>query len=99
MPVALVGGGVIGGGWAGRLVENGVDVVVYDPAPHAERRAREVLENAERAWAELTLAPRTRGSVAFASSLADAVEGADVVQESVPEDESLKRRLLAEIDA
>ena len=33
MRVALVGGGVIGGGWAGRLVENGVDVVVYDPAP------------------------------------------------------------------
>ena len=27
MRVALVGGGVIGGGWAGRLVENGVDVL------------------------------------------------------------------------
>ena len=31
MRVALIGGGVIGGGWAGRLVENGVDVTVYDP--------------------------------------------------------------------
>ena len=42
MRVALVGGGVIGGGWAGRLVENGVDVVVYDPHPETERRVREV---------------------------------------------------------
>ena len=99
MRVALVGGGVIGGGWAGRLVENGVDVVVYDPHPEAERRVREVLANAEHAWKQLTLAPRTRGSVSFASSLAEAVRDADVVQESTPEDESLKRRVLAEIGA
>jgi len=99
MHVALVGGGVIGGGWAGRLVENGVDVVVYDPHPEAELRVRDVLANAEHAWKQLTLAPRARGSVSFASSLEDAVRGAEVVQESAPEDESLKRRLLAEIGA
>ena len=60
---------------------------------------REVLDNAERAWARLTLAPRRRGAVTFAGSVAEAVRDADVVQESVPEDEALKRRLLAEIDA
>ena len=98
MHVAIVGGGVIGGGWAGRLVENGIDVVVSDPHPEAERRVREALDNAERAWAKLTLAPRVRGSVSFASSLADAVGDADVVQESATEDEALKQRLLAEID-
>jgi len=98
MHVAIVGGGVIGGGWAGRFVENGVDVIVFDPHPEAERRVRDMLENAERAWAKLTLAPRVRGSVSFASSLADAVGDADIVQESAPENEALKRRLLAEID-
>ncbi len=97
--VALVGAGVIGGGWAGRLVENGVDVVVHDPHPEAERRVREMLAHAERAWTRLTLAPRARGSVSFAASVAEAVAGADVVQESAPEEEALKRRLLAEIDA
>jgi carnitine 3-dehydrogenase len=99
MRVALVGGGVIGGGWAGRLVETGLDAVVFDPHPEAERRVREVLENAERAWARLVLVPRRRGTVSFASSLADAVRAADVIQESAPEDEVLKRRLLAEIEA
>ena len=98
MRVALVGGGVIGGGWAGRLVECGHDVLLHDPHPQAEERVREVLENAERAWAQLTLAPRRRGSVAFVPDLADAVRDADAIQESVPEDEALKRRLLAEVD-
>ncbi len=99
MRVAVVGGGVIGGGWAGRLVEHGIDVSVFDPAPDAADRLQEVLDNAERAWARLTLAPRARGTVTFAGSLAEAVEGADLVQESTPEDEQLKRRVLAEIDA
>ncbi len=97
--VTLVGSGVIGGGWAGRLVETGHDVVVFDPHPDAPRRLDEMLANAERAWARLTLAPRRRGRVRFADSLAEAVGTAEVVQESVPEDEELKRRLLAEIDA
>jgi carnitine 3-dehydrogenase len=99
MRVALVGGGVIGGGWAGRLVENGLDATLYDPDPEAERRVGEVLENAERAWKRLTLVPRTRGHVSYAGSLEEAVRGADVIQESAPENEELKRRLLAEIDA
>jgi carnitine 3-dehydrogenase len=98
MRVALVGGGVIGGGWAGRLVENGVDAVVFDPHPDSERRVRQILENAERAWAQLTYAPRRRGTVTFVASLAEAVEEADLVQESVPEDAALKRRLLSEIE-
>jgi len=96
--VALIGAGVIGGGWAGRLVENGVDAVVHDPHPEAPRRLQEMLDNAERAWTRLTLVPRRRGTVTFAGSVAEAVEAADVVQESAPENEELKRRLLAEID-
>ena len=31
--VGLLGGGVIGGGWAARFLLNGVDVRVYDPIP------------------------------------------------------------------
>ena len=84
MRVALIGGGVIGGGWAGRLVETGVDVVIHDPHADAERRVGETLENAARAWARLTTVPRARGSVAFASSLPDAVREVEVIQESAP---------------
>ncbi|SEE13032.1 carnitine 3-dehydrogenase [Rhizobiales bacterium GAS191] len=97
--VALVGGGVIGGGWAGRLVEHGFDVAIYDPHPDSERRVREMLDNAERAWSRLTMAPRRRGKARFCASLAEAVADAGFIQESAPEREDLKRKILAEIDA
>ena len=33
--VGLLGGGVIGGGWAARFLLNGIDVRLYDPDPDA----------------------------------------------------------------
>lgn len=97
---AVIGGGVIGAGWAARFLLNGIDVSVFDPHPEAERRLRAVLANAERAQARLTMAPPARqGVLRFTASLAEAVAGADLVQESAPEREDLKRGLLAAIDA
>jgi carnitine 3-dehydrogenase len=96
--VALVGAGVIGSGWAGRLVASGHDVAVFDPHPETKRRVAETIAAAERAWRQLLRVPRSTGTVSFAGSLAGAVGGAAVIQESAGEDESLKRGLLAEID-
>ena len=100
MKAALIGGGVIGAGWAGRLVEHGHDVAIYDPHPESPRRVAEVLANARRAWAKLTQAPRpTAGRVTFAASIAEAVRDADLIQESGPEREDVKQDMLAAIDA
>jgi carnitine 3-dehydrogenase len=94
--VELLGGGVIGGGWAARFALNGVDVRLYDPAPDAERAVGEMLENARRALRRLTLAPLPEeGSVTLVASPEEAVDGAEFVQESAPEREGLKRELLA----
>ena len=51
--VGLLGGGVIGGGWAARFVLNGIDVKIYDVDPQAERKIGEVMANARRAYAKL----------------------------------------------
>jgi carnitine 3-dehydrogenase len=94
--VGLLGGGVIGGGWAARFALNGVDVRLFDPDPEAERKVSEVLANARRATAQLTSAPLpVEGSVTLVGTPEDAVEGADLVQESAPEREQMKRELLA----
>ncbi len=94
--VALIGAGVIGAGWAARLVLNGLDVALYDPDPEAERKVEEVRENALRAWRKLTLAPPDRqGRITCGRDLERAVASADFVQESAPEREDLKRDLLA----
>ena len=60
--VALIGGGVIGGGWAARFLLNGIDVNVYDPSDSAERSLNQMLSNARRAYSKLTMgsSPKTR---------------------------------------
>ncbi|MBW8858070.1 MAG: 3-hydroxyacyl-CoA dehydrogenase, partial [Bradyrhizobium sp.] len=94
--VALLGGGVIGGGWAARFAICGVDVRLYDPAPDAGEAVHAMLENARRAWRRLTLAPLpAEGTISVASSPEEAVRDAAFVQESAPEREGLKRELLA----
>jgi len=97
--VGLVGAGVIGGGWAARLVLNGVDVRLYDPAPETERSIAEVLENARRAYDRLTLAPRPpEGSLVVVDSPEEAAAGVELVQESAPERLELKQGLLAAVE-
>lgn len=98
MKAALIGGGVIGGGWAARFLLNGCDVSIYDPDPEAARKVGAVLDNARAALPALydrDLPPE--GRLRFAATLADAVDGADWVQESVPERLELKHKVYGEI--
>ena len=97
--VALLGGGVIGAGWAARFVLNGCDVRLYDPAPGARASTDAALANARRAYEQLTLAPLPReGELRFVDSVEEAVAAAELIQESAPERVELKRKLLAEAD-
>ncbi len=93
--VGLLGGGVIGAGWAARCVLNGLDAVVCDFDPEAERKLGEVIANAERAYGKMTLAPLTqRGKLRLTREIEDAAAAADFIQESLPENEAVKIPLL-----
>ncbi len=97
--VGLLGGGVIGGGWAARFLLGGYDVRLYDPDPHAERKLTEILANARAAWTSMIDAPLpTEGRWTIVGSVAEAVSGVDFVQESAPERLELKQALLKEAD-
>jgi carnitine 3-dehydrogenase len=97
---AILGGGVIGGGWLARLIESGIEVSVYDPDPQAARKLGEVLEGAERAYAKLTMAPRgEKAAWRLAGTVAEAVEGAELIVEAVPERLDIKRKVYAEVEA
>ncbi|HEX6102146.1 MAG TPA: L-carnitine dehydrogenase [Alphaproteobacteria bacterium] len=98
--VALVGGGVIGSGWAARALAHGLDVVATDPAPGAEGKMRAAVENAWPALQRVGLKPGADlKRLRFVASVEEAVAEADFVQESAPEREDLKRKLHAQIDA
>lgn len=97
---AIIGGGVIGGGWAARLIENGINVAVFDPAYDAKSKFDAVLTNAERAYARLTSAPRpTKGAISWHDSAAEASRDAELIIESVPERPDIKRAVYAEIES
>jgi carnitine 3-dehydrogenase len=93
--VGLLGGGVIGNGWAARFLLNGVDVQLYDPDPEAPRAVGEVLVNARRALARMLHSPLPgEGTLTFVATPEEAATGADFVQESAPERLDLKQSLL-----
>ncbi|KIC42931.1 3-hydroxyacyl-CoA dehydrogenase [Ruegeria sp. ANG-R] len=91
---AIIGGGVIGGGWAARFLLNGWDVRIFDPDPEAERKIGEVLENARRSLPGLSDVPLPpEGALSFHDDLGEAVQGAIWIQESVPERLDLKQKV------
>ncbi|MEL6995935.1 MAG: carnitine 3-dehydrogenase [Pseudomonadota bacterium] len=97
---AIIGGGVIGGGWAARFLLNGWDVRVFDPDPEAERKIGAVMDNARQALPMLyDCALPDEGKLSFHGTVAEAVGGAAWVQESVSERLDLKHQVIAEIQS
>ncbi|SIT83565.1 carnitine 3-dehydrogenase [Yoonia rosea] len=91
---AIIGGGVIGGGWAARFLLMGWDVRVFDPDPEAARKIDEVLNNARRSLPGLSdVALPAEGQLSVHGTMSAAVTGVDWVQESVPERLELKRKV------
>ena len=98
--VGLLGGGVIGGGWAARFLLNGVDVKMYDPDPEAPRKVGEVMANARRAMNKLYMPSLpAEGTLTFVDTPEEAATGVQFVQESAPERMELKQMLLQRASA
>ena len=98
--VAIIGGGVIGGGWLARFLLNGWGVRLYDPDPECLRKIEAILQNARHALPMLyDFALPDEGHLTVCATLAEAVAGVDWVQESVPERLDIKHAIFAEIQA
>ena len=97
--VAIIGTGVIGASWAAEFLARGLDVSAYDPAPGAEDRLGQYVAGA---WSALeTLGLDSTASVdrlRFSADLAEALDGADFVQENGPERENIKIETYASLD-
>ncbi len=97
---AIIGGGIIGGGWAARFLLNGWDVRVFDPDPEAERKIGAVLDNARRSLPGLSdVMMPDEGQLSFHDTVAGAVTGAVLIAEAVPERLEIKHKVYGEIEA
>ena len=100
--VAVVGTGLVGSGWAIVFARAGLLVSLYDAAPGAAGRARGLIGERLVDLAEAGLIAEDPASVearvTVAGSLAEALEGAAYVQESVFERVDVKTALMSEVD-
>lgn len=98
--VGLIGGGVIGGGWAARCLANGLDVVAFDPAPEGEAVLRGKVANAWPALSKVGLKPgASQDRLRMVESIEEVAKAAHYIQESIPERLDLKIRVHSEIDS
>lgn len=97
--VAILGAGVIGASWSALFLAAGFRVRVYDPADSEGDKLRAYIDNA---WPALTQLEMTAngdpGNYTLHASAAEAVDGAQFVQESVPERIDLKHQLYSEVE-
>ncbi|MGX1098947.1 5-formyl-3-hydroxy-2-methylpyridine 4-carboxylate 5-dehydrogenase [Amorphus sp. MBR-141] len=98
--IALIGLGTMGPGIAARLSRGGLDVVACDASPAAVARAQAAVTVAESVLDRLGIEVPAEGAgeIRFVASIAEAVEGAELVIENVPEDSAIKASVYAEID-
>src|SRR3981081_849580 len=97
--IAIIGTGVIGASWSSLFLAKGLQVVATDPAPNAEAALRKFVATAWPALKRLGLAPGAAQShLPFPPDVAQALAGADLVQENGPERIEFKQKLYGQLD-
>jgi len=97
--VAIIGTGVIGASWTSLFLAKGLQVVATDIAPNAEVALRKFVETAWPALKRLGLSPgASQSNLKFTADLAQALAGADLVQENGPERIDFKQKLYRQLD-
>jgi 3-hydroxyacyl-CoA dehydrogenase len=104
MKIALVGTGMIGRAWAVSFARAGHEVTLYNRTALNAEKAREMILGVLPRLAESGLlngrdADDVASSIRIAEDLAEALEGASYVQESVAESVQIKRDVYSDIEA
>jgi carnitine 3-dehydrogenase len=98
--VGIAGTGLIGAGWAARLLVRGYDVIAYDVAPSAEAKLRAAIDVAWPSMIRLLTAPKAKkGKLTFTTDLKEMASKADFIHEAAPEREELKIKLFKDLDS
>jgi carnitine 3-dehydrogenase len=97
--IAIIGTGVIGASWTALFLAKGLRVVATDVAPNAETALRKFVKAAWPALERLGLSPgASQSNLTFTADLAEALAGADLVQENGPERLDFKQKLYRQLD-
>ena len=92
--IASIGGGPIGSGWTAHFLARGYDVTCYLHDPVELAAFLTILDTAWKSLTALGLAPgASLDRLTVSHDLAEALEGAQFIQESAPESLKMKQAL------
>ncbi len=97
--VGIAGTGLIGAGWAARLLYRGYDVIAYDVSPTAEAKLKAQIKTAWPSLENLLGKRKFKGKLKFTTDLKEMASKAQFIHEAAPEREDLKIKLFKDIDA
>ena len=96
--VAVLGAaGTVGASWTAMYLHHGFDVIAQDPSPALAERLHDFVNRATPALQRLHATTTKRGELKLTAAMGD-LAPAQFVQENVPENEALKRQVLAQLD-
>lgn len=98
-PVAVIGAGTIGAGWAAFFALSGLEVRVLDSSDSAPAQVLAMLARARPTMQAIGLLSANATLPTVTKSLQEAVAGAVHIQEALPEDLALKHQVYAAIEA
>ena len=96
--VAVMGTGTMGPGMGAVLARAGMQVTMYDTSAEALERAKAGYDLAWGVLDRLETPTVAGGTVAYVTSVADALKGAEFVIEAIPENLELKKKVYAEYE-
>ena len=97
--IGLLGTGVIGAGWAARALHCGYNVIAADTNAEMQEWLQGAIDTAQSSldalYSDIPLPPR--GKLSFTTDLMSMAQQADFIQESIPEDLAIKRKVLVSV--
>ena len=96
--IAVIGTGVIGVGWILRFLSHNKEVWTFDPSYSQKKFLLSEIKRTTKTlkkYNKINKIPLNK--LHFTKSIKEAVQEADLVQENVPENEKLKKRIVKEI--
>ena len=96
--IAIIGTGVIGAGWTLRLLAKKKEIYVFEPSI---KQKKFLLDEIKRTTKSLKIFYKistiSTKKLYFKKTIRDAVKDADLIQENVPENEKIKKKIVKEI--
>ena len=96
--IAIIGTGVIGSGWTLRLLAKKKEIYVFEPSI---KQKKFLLDEIKRTTKSLKnfykISTISTKKLYFKNTIRDAVKDVDLIQENVPENEKIKKKIVKEI--